>query len=71
MNTLDYDFLHKLYNTLLLLGAPKRIADLAMKAKDGAVTEIDVDELGKYNCELFGLAKARLADLTTIKIKPL
>lgn len=70
MNTLDYDFLHKLYNTLLLLGAPKRIADLVMKAKDGLVTEQDIDALGNYNCELFTLAKARLADLTTIKIKP-
>lgn len=65
----QYEFVHRLYNTVLLLGGEKRIADLVTKLKDNAITLGDADELRNYNCDLISLAKNRLAYLSTMKIQ--
>jgi hypothetical protein len=66
----DFDFRHHLYDTILLLGGKKEIADLLEKSIDGAITEMDVDALRNFNIELIESAKRRLASIHTIKIQP-
>ena len=64
----DFDFRHHLYDTILLLGGSKEIADLVKKSMDYAITDKDVRKLRNYNAELVTLAKDRLAHLNTLKV---
>lgn len=66
----DFDFRHHLYDTLILLGAKKEIADLLKKSKDGQVTDEDVHLLRCYNGELLIATKTRLTEINTISIRP-
>jgi hypothetical protein len=66
----EFDFHHHLYDTILLLGGRKQIADLVKKAMDCAVTDSDIDALRRYNTELITLAKDRLANLNSITLRP-
>lgn len=64
----DFDFRHHLYDTILLLGGKKRIADLVKKSLDYGITDSDLQVLRNYNTELITLAKERLAHLNTLKL---
>ena len=69
MDTIDFDLRECLRETIILLGGPKHIADLLIKSQDGSVSQADVEKLRQYNIDLFALAKARIHNLTTIKLK--
>ena len=64
----DFDFRHHLYDTILLLGGKKEIAELLKKSQDGMVEEADIDALRKYNISLFTDAKTRLNNLNALRI---
>lgn len=63
------DFLHHFYDTAILLGCRKEIADLLKKAQDCHVTKEDVDALRNYNIGLIGGVKTRLVNLNALKIR--
>lgn len=65
----EADFIHSLKDTLLLLGCKPEVAFLVKKLSDRQITREDFIKLVDYNCELFNLAKLRLAYLNTAKIK--
>ena len=65
----ECDFHHHLYDTLILLGAPKEIADLAKKCTYG-ITPKDIDRLRNFNIELLTKSKTTLRNLNYISIKP-
>jgi len=64
----DFDFRHHLYNTLILLGVPKDIADLLRKSEDFAITDADLMKLRNYNCDLLDQTKEKLTQISTKKI---
>ena len=68
-NETDFDFRQQLRNTILLLGGKKEVADLLAKSADLAVSQKDVEALRNNNCELTTLAKDRLANLGTIRVR--
>ncbi len=68
-NSPEFDLRHHLYDTLILLGARREIAELVERSMDNAVTCSDVDALRKYNAELITRLKSRLAHIHTTKIR--
>jgi hypothetical protein len=66
----DFDFRHHLYDTLILLGAPRDIAGLLKKSLDSGLAEFDIDELRKYNIALIENAKERLTRINKLRIQP-
>jgi hypothetical protein len=66
----DFDFLHHLHDTIILLGGRKEIARLLMKSQDYQITRSDIDELRKYNGALIDQIKDRLANIHKIKVRP-
>jgi hypothetical protein len=69
INSADFDFRHHLYDTLILLGCKKQIADLLIASQDFVITEGDVDQLRKYNATLIDQTKDRLMNINSIKIQ--
>jgi hypothetical protein len=65
----DFDFRYHLYDTLILLGGRKEIADLLARSQDYAISESQVNELRKYNASLIDETKDRLVNIHTIKIR--
>ncbi|HXR47746.1 MAG TPA: hypothetical protein VN784_09925 [Candidatus Limnocylindrales bacterium] len=68
-NASDFDFRHHLYDTIILLGGKKEIADLLIASQDLMVTRGDVDQLRNYNAALVDRVKARLANIKKTKIQ--
>lgn len=64
----DFDFRHHLYDTIILLGGRKEIADLVKKSMDAAITGKDIDAVKRYNVELVAQAKDRLAHINKLKV---
>lgn len=60
------DFYHFLHDTLILLGAGKRFANLMDNPE--SITQKDVDDLRNYNCKLIDNTKSKLANIHYIKI---
>lgn len=69
MSTTDFDFRHHLYDTIILLGGKKEIADLLKASEDYAVTEADIEGIKRYNISLMEQTKTRLVGLNKIKIR--
>lgn len=65
----ECDFHHHLYDTVILLGGRKDIADLVKKCMDG-VTPKDIDALRNYNIELMTAAKLAISSVNKISITP-
>jgi hypothetical protein len=68
-SSVDFDFRHNLYNTIILLGGEKEIALLLKKSADSSLTETDLSALQNYNIQLFTEAKLRLANLPSLRIR--
>ena len=68
--TIDYEFRHRLYDTLVLLGAPTDVAELLKKSQDHLVSDADVEKLRAYNCGLIDSTKHKLANINMMKITP-
>ena len=64
----DFEFRHHLYDTIVLLGGKKEIADILKRSEDLAVTDADIDELRKYNIGLLESTKSRLANINVTAI---
>lgn len=64
----DFDFRHHLFDTIILLGGKKEIADLVKKSMDCGVSDEDIDRLRRYNIELITQVKDRLAYTNKIEI---
>jgi hypothetical protein len=65
----DFDFRHYLYDTIILLGGRKEIADLLKKSQDYKVSSGDIDNLRRYNCGLIDEVKRRLMSINTMTIQ--
>jgi hypothetical protein len=67
-----FDFPHYLYNTVLLLGGKKEIAELLKKWLDGKITREDARAVVRYNSELQDNIKLRIVhcDKITVRVKP-
>ena len=65
----DFEFLHHLFDTIILLGGRRDIAGLLKKSLDLGVTNADVDLLRNYNIELLTEAKHRLASINKLRIQ--
>lgn len=65
----EFEFWHHLYDTVLLLGGRKDVADMVVKALDDQLTAADVHALRAFNSDLTTLAKDRLAYLYTITVR--
>ncbi len=66
----DFDFRHHLYDTIVLLGGRKDVADMLVKSQDGQINEADVEALRNYNISLFAATKGRLGSLNKLRIAP-
>ena len=65
----DYDLRRHLFETILLLGGKKEIANLLIKSQDCAVSESDIDRLRRYNRDLLDNAKQRLDIIGTKRLQ--
>lgn len=68
MNNSEFDFIHHVRTSLILLGASEQHCAVLESAKDG-ITEQHVSEIMKHNCMLIDNVKGRLARLPTIKMR--
>ena len=66
----DYDFRQHLYDTIVLLGGKKEIADLLVRSQDYQVSQSDIDELKNYNLALMESLKSRVANIRKARIRP-
>jgi len=64
--TIKSDFFHHLRDTIILLGGQTEIANLLEKPDD--ITESDVDNLRRFNCELIDATKHKLANINKIRV---
>ena len=61
------DFLHHLYDTIILLGGTTEIATMVKNPK--MISDSDVESLRRYNGGLIDSTKDKLARINTIRIK--
>lgn len=61
------DFLHHLYDTIILLGGTIEIATMVKNPKQ--ISDSDIKSLRRYNCGLIDSTKDRLARINKIRIK--
>jgi hypothetical protein len=66
----DYDFRQHLYDTIILLGGKKEIADILVRSQDYQVSQSDIDELKNYNVMLIENLKFRRANIRKSRIRP-
>jgi hypothetical protein len=62
----DYDLRCHLFDTIILLGGKKEIAELLIKSQDCGVTASDIDDLRRYNCGLIDATKLRVGIVNDI-----
>ena len=66
---IEYELHHTMYETLVMLGAPKEIADLQKKFLDRSVTKADIYKLRGYNISLIDGLKTRLNNGNFITVR--
>jgi len=65
----DFDFRHHLYDTIILLGGRKDIADLLKKSMDYGLSGDDLKLLRNYNFNLANATKERLTQINSMGIR--
>jgi hypothetical protein len=67
--SIDFDFRHHLYDTIILLGGKKEIADLLKRSMDYGITEEDITAVRNYNLDLIDQTKEKLTQINKTKIR--
>lgn len=66
----DFDLRQCLYDTLILLGGEKHIAEFLKKSCDGSISREEVNEIRRYNFRLIEGVKDRLSNCNHIRSRP-
>lgn len=64
----EKEFLHYLYDTVILLGGGKAVGNMVKRCENGNITDDDIDALRDINIQLINNTKDKLVNMNTMEI---